>query len=403
MSGRRIALGVTGSVAAYKAVLVLRLLLKEDAEVEALLTPSAEQFVGPATFAGLCGRPAIRGMFDPDLGGEVHVDVAARSDLVLIVPATADLLARLATGRASDVVTALALCTRAPLLVVPAMHPNMWEHPATQRNVATLTSDRRVELLGPVYGEVASRERGVGRMSEPEEVLAAVVSRLSPRDLAGRHVVVTAGPTVEDLDPVRFIGNRSSGKMGFAVAERAAARGARVTLITGPVHLPTPYGVVRLDVRSAVAMRTAVWQSLGPDLSHADALVMTAAVADYRPSETHATKLKRESQSLTLDLVQNPDILAEIGAARNSRLPVLIGFAVEAEEEARVLDYARGKLDSKRADLIVANQAADSFGRDTNRATLVDANKNEPLGELSKIEVADRILDWVTARLRESR
>jgi phosphopantothenoylcysteine decarboxylase / phosphopantothenate---cysteine ligase len=400
LSGRRIALCITGSIAAYKAVLVLRLLLKEGAEVDVLLTPSAERFVGAATFSGLTGRPVYKDMFDPEVGGELHVDLAARSDLVVIVPATADLLARLAGGRATDLVTATALCARSKILAAPAMHPRMWEHPATQRNLGTLAVDGRVGLIGPVHGDVASGERGVGRMAEPEDVLAAVLAQFAPRDLGGRHVVVTAGPTVEDIDPVRFVSNRSSGKMGFAIAERAAARGARVTLIAGPVNLPTPYGCQRVDVRSAVALRGAVWQALSPDLKHADALVMAAAVGDFRPAESHSTKLKRKDQNLRLELVQNPDILAEVGHARGERLPILVGFAVEADTDERVIEYARGKLSSKRVDLVVANHASDSFGRDTNRAILVSPNGSDALGELPKTELADRIVDWISARLR---
>ena len=404
LSGRRISLCVTGSIAAYKAVVLLRLLLKEKAEVEVVLSSSAEHFVGAATFAGLTGRPALRDMFDPAAGGELHVDLAARTDLVLIAPATADVIARLASGRANDLVTALALCARVPVLAAPAMHPNMWNHPATQRNLAALARDGRVELVGPSYGEVASGEQGLGRMSEPEELLSAVVARLAPRDLGGRRVVVTAGPTIEDLDPVRFIGNRSSGKMGFAVAERAAARGAEVTLIAGPVSLQTPRSVNRVDVRSALEMRDALGQSLGPDLAEADALVMTAAVADYRPSKVHAKKLKRDAKNLTLELTPNPDILAELGQSRTSPRPLLVGFAVEADDDPkRVIDYARDKLVKKRVDLVVANHAADSFGRDTNRAIFVDSVENKPLGELTKLDLADRILDWIAARLGESR
>jgi phosphopantothenoylcysteine decarboxylase/phosphopantothenate--cysteine ligase len=248
---------------------------------------------------------------------------------------------------------------------------------------------------------VASGEQGVGRMSEPEEVLAAVLVMLSPRDLRGRHVVVTAGPTVEDIDPVRFVSNRSSGKMGFAIAERAAARGARVTLIAGPVALGTPYGVTRVDVRSAVAMRSAVWQALGPDLSGADALVMAAAVGDYRPAQAHATKLKRTGSELALSLVQNPDILAEVGQARATRRPLLMGFAVEADSDEKVIGYAQKKLAEKKVDLVVANHARDSFGKDDNRVTLVESDRAEPLPKLAKVELADRLLDWLVRRLRE--
>jgi phosphopantothenoylcysteine decarboxylase / phosphopantothenate---cysteine ligase len=274
----------------------------------------------------------------------------------------------------------------------------MWSHPATTRNVATLQQDGRVSFCGPVEGEVASGERGLGRMAEPEEITNAALAALIKRDLEGLGVVVTAGPTVEDLDPVRFLGNRSTGKMGFAIAERAAARGASVTLIAGPVSLPTPPSVRRIDVRSALAMKAALWETLGAELERADALIMTAAIADYRPAETSPTKRKRSAEPLELKLVPNPDLLAEVGAARAGSVPMLIGFAVETADDEGIVAYARGKLRAKRVDLVVANHAADSFGRDDNRATLVTENAEEPLGVMSKRDLADRILDRVAAR-----
>lgn len=403
MAGKRIALCVSGSIAAYKAVLLLRLLLKEGARVDTVLTRGATQFVGSATFAGLSGNAPFTDMFAEGVAGELHVELAARSDLLLLVPATADLLARLAGGRADDLLTATVLCARCPVLAAPAMHPSMWGHPATQRNVARLREDSRVELLGPADGEVASGERGLGRLVEPEAILERAVARLTPQDLLGRHVVVSAGPTLEDIDPVRFLGNRSSGKMGFAIAERARARGARVTLITGPVTLQTPDGVQRVDVRGARSMRDALWEALGQDLGAADVLVMCAAVGDFRPKETSTIKLKREKQpQMTLDLVQNPDILAEIGVARAGSTPLLVGFAVEASAPASVLEYARGKLASKRVDLIVANHASDAFGKDDNRATFVTASGDEALPLLPKRELADRLLSWIAERTRKS-
>jgi phosphopantothenoylcysteine decarboxylase/phosphopantothenate--cysteine ligase len=397
LSGKHITLCVTGSVAAYKAVLLLRLLVKEGAHVEVALTASAERFVGVPTFSGLSGNAVHTTMFAADISGELHVDLAKRTDLVLIVPATADLIARLATGRADDLVAALVLCTSAPVIAAPAMHPRMWHHPATQRNARTLVEDRRVEFAGPTSGEVASGDAGDGRMVEPEELLGLVVRRLTGGDFEGRHFVVSAGPTVEDIDPVRFIGNRSSGKMGFALAERAARRGARVTLVTGPTHLPTPYGVTRVDVRSALEMKSELWQALGAELTQADALFMAAAVGDYRAAEIHSTKLKR-ADDLALELRPNPDILAEIGLARAGASPLLIGFAVEANSEQAMIEYARGKLDKKRVDLIVANLAAEAFGRDDDRATFVSAGAVEPLPTMSKLDLADRILDWTANR-----
>ncbi len=410
LRGRTVALAVTGSIAAYKAVEVARLLVKAGARVLPVMTESAARFVAPVTLAGITGEAVATNMWDASFAGEMHVRLAQRSDVVAIVPATADMLARLAQGRADDVVTALALCARGPVLAAPAMHPRMWEHPATRRNVAELAAQGRVALVGPVSGEVASGETGLGRMAEPDAIAAAVTAALAAvpphlagavlGDLAGKRIVVTAGPTLEDLDPVRFLGNRSSGKMGFAVAERASARGAKVTLIAGPVSLATPWGVRRVDVRSALAMREAVWEELGGDLSRADALVMSAAVADHRPAEVSAHKMKKKGAKLAIELVDNPDILAEIGAARTAAAPVLVGFAVETEEGGGLLAYARRKLEEKRVDIIVANAAADSFARDDNRGTLVDPSGAEPLPPMSKLALADVLLDRIERLLR---
>lgn len=392
-----VALAVTGSIAAYKAAEIARALRKGGARVLPVMTRAAAEFLGPVTLSGITGERTLTDMWDPAFPGELHVDLARRADVVLVAPATADVLARLAQGRADDLVTALALCARGPVLAAPAMHPRMWSHPAVQRNVAALRADGRVELIGPEDGEVASGETGLGRMTAPETIAAVALARAAGGDLRGLRVVVTAGPTVEDFDPVRFVGNRSTGKMGFAVAERAAMRGADVTLVAGPVSLPTPFGVRRVDVRGALAMRAALWEALGPALDRADLLVMTAAVADYRPREEHAQKRKRTAQPMTLELVPNPDLLAEIGAARAARSPVLVGFAVETDTDERVIEAARGKLASKRVDMVVANHAADSFGRDDNRATLVTAAGAEPFGVLPKPVLADRILDRASA------
>ncbi len=399
LRGKRITLCVTGSVAAYKAVLLLRALKQEGAQLEVVLTHGATKFVGAATFAGLTGRAPHTAMFGDDMTGELHVELARNSDLLLVAPATADVLARLALGRADDLLTATALCATCPVLVAPAMHPSMWAHPATQRNVRTLAADGRVGFVGPVEGEVASGDTGLGRLAEPDVILSFVIAQLSGGKLRGRHVVVTAGPTAEDIDPVRFISNRSSGKMGFALAERAAAHGARVTLVAGPVALPTPAGVTRIDVRSALAMRSALWQALKPDLGGADALVMTAAVADYRPAETHASKLKRGATSIGLELVPNDDLLAEIGLARRAELPVLVGFALETESGESLVNAARSKLAKKRVDLVVANHPDTSIGRDSISGSLVGVRDAEGFGPLPKRDAADRILDFVVAEL----
>jgi phosphopantothenoylcysteine decarboxylase / phosphopantothenate---cysteine ligase len=399
LAGRRILLGVTGSIAAYKAVVLARLFVKESADVRVVMTRSATEFVGASTFAGITGKPALTGMFDADIGGERHVELAREADLIVVVPITADLLARIAAGRADDLLTATALCARCPLLVAPAMHPSMWSHPATRRNVATLRADGRVTFAGPVEGEVASGDSGEGRMAEPEQILELAVAALSSGDLAGRRITVTAGPTVEDIDPVRFLGNRSSGKMGFALAERASLRGATVTLVAGPVSLPTPSRVSRIDVRSAHEMQQ-VLSDVATAEAGCDALLMAAAVGDYRPLQTWHKKMKRlDRAELTVPLVENPDILAEIGHARRGQLPVLVGFAVETGKDNEIIAYARRKLREKKVDFVVANHAHESMGRDDNRVLIVDAAEVEALDVMPKPDVADRILDRLRSRL----
>jgi phosphopantothenoylcysteine decarboxylase / phosphopantothenate---cysteine ligase len=407
LRGRTVALCVTGSVAAYKAAMLARLFVKAGARVLPVMTTSASRFIGPVTLAAITGEAVATDMWDASFAGEMHVRIADQADLVVIVPATADVLARLATGRADDLVTALALVARGPVLAAPAMHPRMWDHPATKRNVAELAAQGRVTLVGPIHGEVASGDEGMGRMAEPAAIAAVAAELLGPSeryDLAGVRVVVSAGPTVEDIDPVRFLGNRSSGKMGFAVAERAAARGAEVTLVAGPVSLPTPAGVRRVDVRGALEMRSALWDALGQDLGKADALVMAAAVADHRPAQTAPTKLKKNDLRASIELVKNPDLLAEVGARREAagqptRKPVLVGFAVETAGPEALVAYARQKLGDKRVDMVVANDAADSFGREDNRVVVVTSGGAETLARASKSAVADAILDRVRAIL----
>jgi phosphopantothenoylcysteine decarboxylase/phosphopantothenate--cysteine ligase len=423
-----VALAVSGSIAAYKAPIVARLLLKAGVRVIPVMTKGALEFVGAQTLSGLTGENVHTELFDSAFAGERHIELGATADVVAIVPATADLLARLAAGRADDLVTALCLSASGPVVAAPAMHPRMWSHPATQRNVAQLTHDGRVKLVGPVFGEVASGESGVGRMAEPEEIAQAILAALEetrdlvgsfsaggPGALSGKTIIVTAGPTVEDVDPVRFVSNRSSGKMGFAIAERAAARGARVKLIAGPVTLATPPGVERGDVRSALAMQSALVEALGPTLADADAVVMTAAVGDYRPKDLASGKLKRGAGSLMLELVPNPDLLAELGqkrAALNNlsgdtphpepKRPLLVGFAVETDTDERVIELAREKLAKKKVDVVVANHASDSFGKDDNRAFWVETANAEALGLLSKKTLADRILDRMAAKMGTS-
>ncbi|MBN1609230.1 MAG: bifunctional phosphopantothenoylcysteine decarboxylase/phosphopantothenate--cysteine ligase CoaBC [Polyangiaceae bacterium] len=401
LCGRRITLCVGGSIAAFKAASLASLLVKDGAEVQVVLTQAATEFINEATFSGLTGRPVLKNMFEPPAGAEVHIELGRASDLLVIAPATADLLARLATGRASDLVSTVALCARCPILCAPAMHPSMWSHPATQRNVATLRADGCVELVGPVEGVVASGESGVGRMVEPDVLAAMITARFAAKELLGRHVVVTAGPTAEDIDPVRYITNRSSGKMGFAIAERAAAHGARVTLIAGPVFLPTPRGVERIDIWSAEQMRDALWQAAGPDLAGADAIVMAAAVADFRPAAARAEKIRREGMAdpLALDLVANPDIIGALGRARHGTRPVLVGFAMETGDDDELVASARRKLDAKHVDLVVGNRAEEAFARDDNRAILVGRTLLEPLARQSKHDLAERLVMWLVRQL----
>ncbi len=404
MSGEKkaVALVVSGSIAAYKAPMVARLLVASGFRVIPVMTASAERFVGGVTFSGLTGEAVLTSMWDSTFAGEMHVAIARQVDVVAYVPATADLIGRLATGRADDLASALGLVARGPRIVAPAMHPQMWQHPATKRNVAQLVADG-VTFVGPVHGVVASGEEGVGRMAEPEAIAAAIRSAIGVQDLQGRRVVVTAGPTIEDVDPVRFLGNRSTGKMGFAVASAAASRGARVTLIAGPTHLATPAMVQRIDVRSTSEMGRAIEDALGASLDRADALVMCAAVADYRPAQVSAAKEKKGADRISIALVKNPDLLGEIGARRTALdRPVLVGFAVESTGD-QLLAYARRKLVDKKVDLIVANGAETAFAGDTNRAWLVDEQGDRDLGTLAKRELADLILDEVKARLHTAR
>ena len=392
LADRTVVLAVTGSIAAYKAALVARLLVKAGAKVLPVMTASAREFLGPATLSGITGHPVRTDMWDPSFPGEMHVALAAEADAILVVPATADFLARMVHGRANDLVAALVLVAKSPVLVAPAMHPRMWLHPATQRNVATLRADGGVTVLGPDSGAVASGDEGPGRMVAPEVVYDATVSALSPKDLAGRKILVTAGPTVEDLDPVRFLGNRSTGRMGFAIAARAAMRGAETTVIAGPVTMPTPWAVRRVDVRGALDMQRALDEAIA---SGVDAVVMTAAVADYRPATTSAIKIKKQGDAESLALAKNPDLIAAIGAKRTGRTPVLVAFALETGDHAHVVAEARRKLLAKKVDFVVANEAGTAFGGDENEITFVIGEREERLPRGSKTELADAILDRV--------
>lgn len=397
----RITLGVTGGVAAYKAAELVRRLQQEGHGVQVVMTRSAREFVTPLTFAALSGQKVIIDLFSDSSGGEAnlesaieHIAVAQRTDLLLVAPATADIIAKFARGVADDFLTTLYLASTAPVVVAPAMNVNMWSHAATRENVETLRT-RGVKIIEPDEGYLACGMTGPGRLAGLEEILAAVHEVIKgQRDLDGETILVSAGPTCEDLDPVRYITNRSSGKMGYAVAEAAAKRGAKVVLVSGPVSLETPAGVERIDVRSAEEMRRAVVErSPGSSI-----VILAAAVADYRPTEPHVEKIKKGSAPLSISLEPTTDILAEVTKSKGSR--IVVGFAAETDH---VAENARKKLACKNADLIVANDVTAEgagFDRDTNVVTLFSRDGRDlALPKMPKSEVAQRILDEVL-RLR---
>jgi len=386
-----VALGVTGCIAAYKAVEVLRGLQKRGVSVRVVMTRHATEFVTPLTFQSIAGFPVIAEMFEPTDDPEIkHIQLAQSIDLLLVAPATANTLAKFANGLADDFLSTLYISTTAPVLVAPAMNVEMWAHPATRDNVRRLR-ERGVHFIDPEEGYLACRTVGAGRLAEPDEIVRRACEIIGvavcPQDLRGERVLITAGPTQEAIDPVRFLSNRSSGKMGFAVAEAALARGADVTLITGPVSIASPEGVRTISVRSAAEM----YEAVKHNLDGATMVVMAAAVADYRPASVHQQKIKKNGSALVLDLEPTDDILAAITRESSSR--VVIGFAAETEN---VIENARKKLKEKGADLIVANDvsASDSgFDVDTNRIALVSSEGVVELPLLSKREAAARIID----------
>jgi phosphopantothenoylcysteine decarboxylase/phosphopantothenate--cysteine ligase len=391
----RITLGVTGGIAAYKSAELVRRLQDQGHSIQVVMTRAAREFITPLTFAALSGQRVITDLFTNFPGGEGsldsaidHIAVAQRTDLLLVAPATADILAKFASGIADDFLTTLYLASTAPAVIAPAMNVNMWQHAATQENVATLRA-RGARIVEPSAGYLACGMTGSGRLAEQDEILKAVREALqAPQDLAGETVLVTAGPTCEDIDPVRFLTNRSSGKMGFAVAASAARRGAKVALVSGPTVLETPQGVERIDVRTAEEMQHAVQSRF----SGCTIAVFAAAVADYRPAEKASRKIKRGKDELVLRLAPNPDILASAAREKGERL--VVGFAAETDN---VAENARNKLAQKNADLIVANDVSAEgagFDHETNIVTLFSRDGRDwPLPRMSKSEVALRILD----------
>jgi phosphopantothenoylcysteine decarboxylase/phosphopantothenate--cysteine ligase len=397
----RITLGVTGGVAAYKAAELVRRLQQEGHGVQVVMTRAAREFVTPLTFAALSGQKVITDLFSDSSGGEAnlesaieHIAVAQRTDLLLVAPATADIIAKFARGVADDFLTTLYLASTAPVVVAPAMNVNMWNHAATRENVETLRT-RGVKIVEPDEGYLACGMTGPGRLAGLEEILAAVheVTR-AQRDLEGETILVSAGPTCEDLDPVRYITNRSSGKMGYSIAEAAAKRGAKVILVSGPVSLEPPSGVERIDVRTAEEMRRAIEEQF----AGASIAILAAAVADYRPAQPRGEKIKKVATPLAISLEPTTDILAEV--AKNKGNKIVVGFAAETDH---VAENARKKLATKNADLIVANDVTTEgagFDRDTNVVTLFSRDGRDlALPKMLKSEVAQRILDEVL-RLR---
>lgn len=403
MQSRRIVLAVTGGIAAYKTPDLVRQLKKAGHEVRCAMTRSAGEFVTPLVLQTLSGETVRTNLFDPAEEGEIdHIGLADWAELVIVAPATADLMARMVHGRADDLVTAVLLATRAPVLVAPAMNVNMWSHPATQANVATL-AERGILRVGPEAGELACGWEGLGRMAEPMDIVAAAESALTPKGLTGETVVVTAGGTAEPIDAVRSVTNRSSGKMGFAIAEEAARRGARVRLVVGPtVALATPGGVERVDVGTAAEMREAV---LG-ELEAASIIVKAAAVADFRPSQAEERKIKKEAlaegDGLNLSLVPTIDILREVCEKKGDR--VVVGFAAESHD---VVAAAQRKIARKGCDLLVANDISRTdagFGTDENAVLFVTpGGEIEELPLLPKREVAAQLFDRIEKLVREKR
>ncbi len=393
LSGKRITLGVTGGIAAYKAAELVRQLVKLGATVRVVMTEAATRFVTPVTFQALSGHPVYCDQWDARVANNMaHIELSREADIILVAPASADFLAKLAHGLADDLVSTLALARNCPLLAAPAMNLQMWSNPATQRNVATLRSDG-IALLGPASGDQACGEVGLGRMIEPEEIVEDVVAYFQPKHLAGKCVLMTAGPTFEAIDPVRGITNLSSGKMGFALARAAREAGADVTLVCGPVSQATPRGITRINVASGLEMHAEVMQRIAGQ----DVFIGVAAVADYRPATPSAQKIKKDgSKAPSIELVQNPDILADVAAMAEP--PFCVGFAAESQNLAA---YAQKKRLAKKIPLIVGNLIQDGFGGDQNKLALFDDTGETRLPPASKIELARALVAHIARLLDE--
>jgi phosphopantothenoylcysteine decarboxylase/phosphopantothenate--cysteine ligase len=391
LTGKRILLGISGGIAAYKAAELTRLLVRNGADVRVVLTDAGSRFVTPVSLQALSGQTVWTDLWDPRVADNMgHIELSRDRDLIVVAPASADFLAKLAHGLADDLLSSLCLARRCPLMVAPAMNVEMWENLATQRNVDALGADG-VRVAGPAAGDQACGESGMGRMLEPAELLAQIEAFFGPKRLAGKRVLVTAGPTEEPVDPVRVITNASSGKMGFAVARAAQEAGAQVTLVSGPVSLATPPGVARIDVRTAQEMFEAVKK--GAPAS--DIFISVAAVSDYRVKNPARHKIKKANgRELALQLEENPDILAWVAAL--PRPPFCVGFAAESEQLER---HAREKRAKKKLPLLAANLAQEALGRDDNAITLFDDQGEHPLGRGAKLELARKLMAHVAGML----
>jgi len=387
---RRIVLGITGGIAAYKAAELTRLLVKQGIVVDVLMTPAATQFITPTTLQALSGRPVLTDLWQSGVANAMgHIDLSRGADAIVVAPASADFIAKLAHGLGDDLLSTLCLARACPLLVAPTMNVQMWNNAATQRNVVQLKADG-IEILGPGSGSQACGEVGDGRMIEPEEILAALIAWAQPKLLAGKRVLLTAGPTFEAIDPVRGVTNLSSGKMGFALAQACGEAGAEVTLIAGPTTLATPAQSIRVDVKSAGDMAAAV----DARVKDCDIFVAVAAVADYAPADAHTAKVKKNAQPLTLTLKPTEDILAKVAA--RPKPPFCVGFAAETND---VNENAEAKRRRKHVPLLIANRAQDALGQDENEVTLLDDSGAHPLPRMDKLALARRLVAEIAGRL----
>jgi len=390
---KKLVLGITGGIAAYKSAEFVRLLVKQGIAVQVVMTEAAHHFITPVTMQALSGKRVYTDMWDAGIpNGMPHIELSREADAILIAPASADFIAKLVHGRADDLLSTLCLARDCPLLVAPAMNRQMWEHPATQRNIAQLLADG-VTVLGPERGEQACGETGLGRMSEPEALLDMLLAFQQPKLLQGKRILLTAGPTIEAIDPVRAITNFSSGKMGYAIARVAQEMGAEVTLVSGPTRLAPPRGVALVNVSSAGQMLEAVMQCVASQ----DIFISVAAVADYKPANPSAQKIKKSEQSLTLELEPTVDILSAVSSLPQP--PFCVGFAAESEH---LLEHAQAKRKRKRLPLLVANLVQDSMGRDEAGVTLLDDDGHHVFARAPKMEIARKLLQHIASRLQPS-